>query len=101
MALAQPESAPKPLALLPTTNGEALAAVLSQAITEAQRPLLGQLQGVNRELQTEIAALRQDADRREHGSLPALETRQVEPDPKQFGPLVRLAVWLETRLRGR
>ncbi len=105
MVLAQPESAPRSLVGVSTVNGEALAVVLAQAITEAQRPLLGELQA----MRVELEALR--SEMRDRG--PAAPTRPVvfgaeewateplEPPPspprprEQHGPLVRLALWLE------
>lgn len=87
-ALAQPESAPKPLAVLPTANGEALAAVLTQAISEANRPLLSELQNMNRELQAVRAELSEmRADRK--GQDNAQRTVDLQPSspihPVAFG----------------
>lgn len=98
-ALAQPESAPKPLALLPAANGDALAAVLTQAITEAQKPLLGELQSVNRELQAvrlELTEMRAD----NMGLPERVESRpKKEGDELQHGLFVRAAMWVEKKLR--
>lgn len=93
-ALSKPESAPKPLSVLPVANGEALAAVLTQAITKAQRPLLGELQSIKAELE----ALRSDNQaltqgQRELGALPKKD------DEREHGPLVRFSLWLEQALR--
>lgn len=110
MVLIQSENAPKPLVSVPTVNGEALAAVLTQAITEAQRPLLGELQAMRVELEAlrlEVAVSRALPDAERAAAVegdgggaderPGGHTGAVEGQPD--GAVVRLARWLEQFLQ--
>lgn len=78
---------------------------LKTALSEAQQPLLDEI----RSLREEVAGLRSDIKSSEK-SLPALENKVLESsgeeshslvkaDNWQHGPIVRLALWLEQKLR--
>lgn len=96
MVLGAPERAALPLAAVPVPNGEALAGTLAQALSEAQRPLLEELRG----LRSEVEALRGEVamSRRLPEGEPVREVTTGEPEGD--GVMVRVARWLERRLRG-
>jgi DNA-binding transcriptional MerR regulator len=109
-ALDKPELVSVPPVGAPAVNAEALAAVLSQAITEAQRPLLSELQDMNQglqALQAEVEALRlgqAEAKSLPPGATPERIDRALEVEmltEAEDGVMVKAARWLERRIKGR